>query len=95
MTLPADIRISSDTAKFGFVFTRRGLVPEACSTWFLPRVVGIATAVEWTVGGKMVPADEALARGLYARSFPPAGSSTVRSGSPANSSPGPHRSRSR
>ncbi|WP_072810197.1 enoyl-CoA hydratase-related protein [Rhodococcus zopfii] len=72
MTLPADIRIASDTAKFGFVFARRGLVPEACSTWFLPRVVGISTAVEWTVGGRMVPAAEALERGLV-RELVPAG----------------------
>jgi enoyl-CoA hydratase/carnithine racemase len=64
MTLPADIRIASDTAKFGFVFTRRGLVPEACSTWFLPRIVGISTALEWTLNGRMVSAREALDRGL-------------------------------
>jgi enoyl-CoA hydratase/carnithine racemase len=64
MTLPADMRIASDTAKFGFVFTRRGVVPEACSHWFLPRIVGIATALEWTLGGKMVSATEALERGL-------------------------------
>lgn len=70
MTLPADIRIASDTAKFGFAFTRRGLVPEACSTWFLPRVVGISTAVEWAVGGKMVSADEALERGLVRELVP-------------------------
>ncbi|EME50641.1 enoyl-CoA hydratase-related protein [Rhodococcus sp. GXMU-t2271] len=70
MTLPADIRIASDTAKFGFVFTRRGLVPEACSTWFLPRAVGISTAVEWAVGGKMVPATEALERGLVRELVP-------------------------
>ncbi|TQC48099.1 enoyl-CoA hydratase [Rhodococcus sp. WS4] len=70
MTLPADIRIASETAKFGFVFTRRGLVPEACSTWFLPRAVGISTAVEWTVGGKMVPATEALERGLVRELVP-------------------------
>ncbi|MGV9744230.1 enoyl-CoA hydratase-related protein [Rhodococcus zopfii] len=70
MTLPADIRIASDTAKFGFVFARRGLVPEACSTWFLPRVVGISTAVEWTVGGRMVPAAEALERGLVRELVP-------------------------
>ncbi|BAH50016.1 enoyl-CoA hydratase-related protein [Rhodococcus opacus] len=70
MTLPADIRIASDTAKFGFVFTRRGLVPEACSTWFLPRIVGISTAVEWAVGGKMVPAAEALDRGLVREVVP-------------------------
>jgi len=70
MTLPDDIRIASDTAKFGFVFARRGLVPEACSTWFLPRVVGISTAVEWAAGGKMVPVDEALARGLVREIVP-------------------------
>ena len=64
MTLPADIRIASDTAKFGFVFTRRGLVPEACSTWFLPRVVGISTALEWTLNGRMVSARQALDSGL-------------------------------
>ena len=70
MTLPADVRIAADTAKFGFVFTRRGLVPEACSTWFLPRAVGISTAVEWTVGGKMVPVTEALERGLVREVLP-------------------------
>ncbi|MFC9556178.1 enoyl-CoA hydratase-related protein [Rhodococcus sp. NPDC056960] len=70
MTLPADVRIASDTAKFGFVFTRRGLVPEGCSTWFLPRIVGISTAVEWTVGGKMVSAAEALERGLVREVVP-------------------------
>ena len=70
MTLPADIRIASETAKFGFVFTRRGLVPEACSTWFLPRAVGISTAVEWAVGGKMVSAVEALERGLVRELVP-------------------------
>ncbi|MFF0501396.1 enoyl-CoA hydratase-related protein [Nocardia aobensis] len=64
MTLPADIRIASDTAKFGFVFTRRGLVPEACSTWFLPRIVGISTALEWTLNGRMVSAKHALDSGL-------------------------------
>ncbi|WP_241383987.1 enoyl-CoA hydratase-related protein [Rhodococcus sp. CH91] len=70
MTLPADIRIASETAKFGFVFTRRGLVPEACSTWFLPRLVGISTAVEWTVGGRMVPVAEAAERGLVREVVP-------------------------
>ncbi|OZG29235.1 enoyl-CoA hydratase [Williamsia sp. 1138] len=70
MSLPADIRIASETAKFGFVFTRRGLVPEACSTWFLPRVVGISTALEWAVGGKMVSASEALERGLVREVVP-------------------------
>lgn len=70
MTLPADVRIASETAKFGFVFTRRGLVPEACSTWFLPRVVGISTAAEWTLGGRMVPVAEALDRGLVREVVP-------------------------
>ncbi|WP_020108049.1 enoyl-CoA hydratase-related protein [Nocardia sp. 348MFTsu5.1] len=70
MTLPADIRIASDTAKFGFVFTRRGLVPEACSNWFLPRIVGISTALEWAIGGKMVSAAEALERGLVREVVP-------------------------
>jgi enoyl-CoA hydratase/carnithine racemase len=70
MTLPADIRIAADNAKFGFVFTRRGLVPEACSNWFLPRIVGISTALEWTIGGKMVTADEALERGLVRELVP-------------------------
>lgn len=64
LTLPMDIRIASTTARFGFVFTRRGLVPEAGSTWFLPRIVGISTAVEWCMAGRTVSAEEALARGL-------------------------------
>lgn len=72
MTLPADIRIASDAAKFGFVFTRRGIVPEACSSWFLPRVVGVSTALEWALSGRMVPATEALERGLI-REIVPAG----------------------
>ncbi|WP_241727215.1 enoyl-CoA hydratase-related protein, partial [Dietzia sp. SLG310A2-38A2] len=72
MTLPTDVRIAADHARFGFVFTRRGLVPEACSSWFLPRVVGISTAVEWTVGGKTILADEALERGLVRELLPAA-----------------------
>ncbi|MGW1740093.1 enoyl-CoA hydratase-related protein [Nocardia sp. NPDC001965] len=72
MTLPADIRIASDTAKFGFVFTRRGLVPEACSSWFLPRIVGISTALEWTLSGRMVGADEARDGGLVREIVPAA-----------------------
>lgn len=70
MTLPADVRIAADSARFGFVFTRRGLVPEACSTWFLPRIVGISTAVEWTMGARMVSASEALERGLVRELVP-------------------------
>lgn len=64
MTLPMDIRIAADTAKFGFVFARRGIVPEACSSYFLPRVVGISQALDWCYSGKVFPAEEALAGGL-------------------------------
>jgi len=64
MTLPFDVRLASTEAKFGFVFARRGLVPEACSSWFLPRVVGISTAMEWCATGRVFGADEALAGGL-------------------------------
>ena len=64
MTLPFDVRLASTTAKIGFVFARRGLVPEACSSWFLPRVVGISQAMEWCATGRVFGADEALAGGL-------------------------------
>jgi len=64
MTLPMDIRLASDTARFGFVFARRGIVPEACSSWFLPRLVGISAAAEWCYTGRVFPAAEALERGL-------------------------------
>ncbi|NDH47453.1 MAG: enoyl-CoA hydratase [Acidimicrobiia bacterium] len=59
MTLPMDIRLASDTAKFGFVFARRGIVPEAASSWFLPRLVGISQAAEWCYTGRMISATEA------------------------------------
>jgi enoyl-CoA hydratase/carnithine racemase len=64
MTLPMDIRLASESARFGLVFTRRGMVPEACATWFLPRLVGPAKALEWILGGKVFGAEEALAAGL-------------------------------
>tara|TARA_Y100000590_G_scaffold168034_1_gene192204 strand:- start:401 stop:1282 length:882 start_codon:yes stop_codon:yes gene_type:complete len=64
MTLPMDIRIASEEAKFGFVFARRGLVPEAASSWFLPRVVGINKALEWTFSGRVFSAEEAKEGGL-------------------------------
>ncbi|MGE3845703.1 MAG: crotonase/enoyl-CoA hydratase family protein [Gammaproteobacteria bacterium] len=64
MTLPMDIRLASSDARFGFVFARRGIVPEACSSWFLPRVVGISQALEWAYSGRVFPAQEALAGGL-------------------------------
>jgi enoyl-CoA hydratase/carnithine racemase len=64
MMLPMDIRLASESARFGFVFARRGLVPEAASSWFLPRVVGINRALEWTFTGQVFPASEALEGGL-------------------------------
>jgi enoyl-CoA hydratase/carnithine racemase len=72
MTLPMDIRLASEDARFGFVFTRRGIVPEACSSWFLPRVVGISRAMEWVASGRVFDAAEALDGGLV-RSVHPAG----------------------
>lgn len=64
LTLPCDIRIATPTARFGCVFTRRGLVPEAGSAWFLPQLVGLPTALRWCLTGALVPAAEALAAGL-------------------------------
>ena len=64
MTLPMDIRLASTAARIGFVFSRRGIIPEACSSWFLPRVVGISQALEWAYSGRVFDADEALAGGL-------------------------------
>jgi enoyl-CoA hydratase/carnithine racemase len=64
MTLPMDFRLASDTAKFGFVFAKRGIVPEACSSYFLPRLVGISKATEWVYTGRVFGADEALSGGL-------------------------------
>ncbi|MDA2958144.1 MAG: crotonase/enoyl-CoA hydratase family protein [Actinomycetota bacterium] len=67
MTLPMDIRLASDGAKFGFVFAKRGIVPEAASSWFLPRLVGISQAAEWCYTGRIIGAEEAL-RGRLVRS---------------------------
>jgi enoyl-CoA hydratase/carnithine racemase len=64
MTLPMDIRLAAEDARFGFVFARRGIVPEACSSWFLPRVVGISRAMEWVATGRVFSAQEALEGGL-------------------------------
>ena len=70
MTLPMDIRLASDTAKFGFVFAKRGIVPEAASSWFLPRLVGISQAAEWCFTGRMISAQDAkdarLVRSVHA-----------------------------
>jgi enoyl-CoA hydratase/carnithine racemase len=71
MTLPMDIRIASSGARFGFVFSRRGIVPEACSSWFLPKVVGLQRAAEWLYTGRVFDAAEALAGGLVSRVVPP------------------------
>jgi enoyl-CoA hydratase/carnithine racemase len=64
MTLPMDVRLASEQARMGFVFARRGIVPEACSSWFLPRVVGISRAMEWVATGRVFDAHEALEAGL-------------------------------
>jgi len=72
MTLPMDIRLAAEEARIGFVFTRRGIVPEACSSWFLPRIVGISRAIEWAATGRVFDAEEALAGGLV-RSVHPQG----------------------
>jgi enoyl-CoA hydratase/carnithine racemase len=72
MTLPMDIRLAADDARIGFVFARRGIIPEACSSWFLPRVVGISRAMEWVSTGKVFSAQEGLEGGLL-RSLHPQG----------------------
>jgi enoyl-CoA hydratase/carnithine racemase len=71
MTLPMDVRIAAAGTKIGFVFARRGIVPEACSSWFLPRIVGISQALEWVETGRVFSSEEALAGGLV-RSLHPA-----------------------
>ena len=70
ITLPMDIRLAAESAQFGFVFARRGLVPEAASSWFLPRVVGISQAMEWVATGRVFSAAEALAGRLVSRVVP-------------------------
>src|SRR5215469_3642526 len=69
MQLAMDIRLASDNARFGFVFARRGIVPEACSSWFLPKIVGISQALEWTLTGRVFPAQEALEGGLVKKIY--------------------------
>jgi enoyl-CoA hydratase/carnithine racemase len=70
MQLAMDIRIASEDARFGFVFSQRGIVPEAASSWFLPRIVGISQALEWCFTGRVFPAREALAGGLVSKVVP-------------------------
>ena len=72
MQLPMDIRLASDNARYGFVFARRGIVPEACSSWFLPKIVGVSQALEWCMTGRIFDAQEALRGGLV-RSVHPQG----------------------
>lgn len=70
MQLPMDIRLASENARFGFVFARRGIVPEAASSWFLPRIVGISQALEWCYSGRVFDAQEALRGRLVSRVLP-------------------------
>ncbi len=72
MQLAMDMRLASDTARYGFVFARRGIVPEACSSWFLPRLVGIQQAMEWCMTGRIFDAGEAKAGGLVRSVHPQA-----------------------
>ncbi|HFH3285661.1 crotonase/enoyl-CoA hydratase family protein [Pseudomonas aeruginosa] len=71
LQLAMDVRLASQQARFGFVFARRGIVPEAASSWFLSRAVGVSTALQWCYSGRLVAADEALARGLVQATYPP------------------------
>jgi enoyl-CoA hydratase/carnithine racemase len=71
MTLAMDVRLAARDARIGFVFARRGVVPEACSTWFLPRLVGMARAAEWVYTGRVFDAEEARAGGLVSRVLAP------------------------
>jgi enoyl-CoA hydratase/carnithine racemase len=71
LTLPMDIRIASSTAKLGFIFARRGLVPEAGSAWFLPKLVGLPQALRWCLTGALIPAEEAKAGGLLSEVVEP------------------------
>ena len=71
MLLPMDIRVGSTQAKVGFVFARRGIVPDACASWFLPRVVGISRALEWTLSGRLLSAVEARDGGLFSELVEP------------------------
>lgn len=70
ITLPCDYRLASEDSRFGFVFTRRGIYPEGASAWFLPRLVGMGTALDWMISGRVFPAAEALAKGLVHQVLP-------------------------
>ena len=68
--LPMDFRIAAEGARFGYVFSRRGIVTESCSSWFLPRIVGMTRALDWAISGRMVAAEEALSAGLLTAVVP-------------------------
>ncbi len=70
MTLPMDIRLASEDAKMGFVFVRRGIIPDGCASWFLPKLVGVGQSMEWFLSGKIFSADEAKERGLVRDIYP-------------------------
>jgi enoyl-CoA hydratase/carnithine racemase len=70
ITLSCDYRLASEDSRFGFVFTRRGIYPEGASAWFLPRLVGMGTALDWMISGRVFPAAEAVEKGLVHRVFP-------------------------
>jgi enoyl-CoA hydratase/carnithine racemase len=72
LTLPMDLRVAADTSRFGFVFGNIGIVPDACSTWFLPRIVGLPKAVQWSLSGELVEAADARDAGLVDRVVPAA-----------------------
>jgi len=93
MQLAMDIRIASEAARFGFVFSQRGIVPEAASSWFLPRLVGISQALEWCYTGRVFPAQEALAGRLVSKVVPPDDLLRPRARSPRRSPPRPRRCR--
>ena len=70
MTLAADFRLAAEDARIGFVFNRRGLVPESCSSWLLPKLVPLQRALDWVYSGRIFTADEALSAGLVYRTYP-------------------------
>lgn len=71
LTLPCDVRLAASTAKMGFVFARRGIAPDGCSSWFAPRIVGISQALQWFMSGRVFDAQEALTGGLVSEVLPP------------------------
>ena len=87
MTLPMDVRLAAEDARIGFVFARRGIMPEACSSWFLPRVVGISRAMEWVSTGRMFGAPRRRSTAGLVRSLHPPTSCSARPASWRRRSP--------